>query len=270
VVVVIKESPKKYTSSRKDLLVISACSVCVTGILYFFGMQFLSVAYEYQLGHYIASTTVLDIIPLAFTHFFRGGPFMVPILLGIMGLGILGALVFSYCDRTPEDTLMGTKNTEGRPVLVKSMILVFIAAILMSLILPVVASIMAIGSGTSECSFCASPPISMKVTRSDNSTINLHMSLDHTGYSRVREISSKSLPLQIMVDDKDFSNQSVILEQGLTDTISSPEGVTDYTDGSSVTLSGPEITRNESTGRHIYVISYYDGNNPWVVVDTDV
>ncbi len=101
---------KKYTGSRKDLLVISACSACVTGILWLFSMHFLSVVYEYQLGHYITSTTVLDIIPLTFTHFFWSGPLMFLIILAIMGLGITGSLVFSYCDRTPEDTVTKTRE----------------------------------------------------------------------------------------------------------------------------------------------------------------
>jgi hypothetical protein len=94
--------------------------------------------------------------------------------------------------------------------------------------------------------------------------------MDYGGRSWGHAIPSQSQPMQIMVDDRDFSNQSVIQEQGLTDTISPPEGISGYTNGLSVTISGPEIARNESTGRHIYVTSYYDRNNPWVVIDTDV
>jgi hypothetical protein len=262
---------RKYTKSRKDLLVISACSGCVTGIFYLLGMLFLSVVYEYQLGHYIASTTVVDIIPLTFMHFFWSGPFMLLILLAIMGLGITGSLVFSYCDRTPEDSLAGTKTPGKKPVRIRIMIVVFIAAILMSIILPLGGGIVAVRSGTIPYSFCAPPnPVSMKVTRTDNSTITLQLSLDYGGHTRDRSIPIISQPLQIMVDDRDFQNQSIIRQQGLPDTINPPEGITQYTDGLSVTISGPDLVRNESLGRHVYVISYYDQDNPWVVVDTEV
>jgi hypothetical protein len=193
------------------------------------------------------------------------------ILLGIMGLGILGALVFSYCDRTPEDTPAGTKNPENKPVRVRTVIIVMLIAILMSIILPIGGGMAAVSSGTIPYSFCAPPnPVSMKVTRSDNSMITLQLSLDYSGHARDRSIPFTSQPLQIKVDDRDFSNQSLIRQQGLTDTISPPEGITEYVDGSSIILSGPELARNESTGRHIYVISYYNQQNPWVVVDTDV
>jgi len=265
---------RKYTQSCKDLLVISACSSCVTGIIWFFGMQFLNVIYEYSLGHYITSTTVLDIIPLTFTtvtHFFWSGPLLFLILLAIMGLGIAGSLVFSYCDRTPEDTLPNKKITGRKPVRVRTAIMVIIIAILMSMVLPLGCGMAAVRSGTIPYSFCApSNPVAMQVTRLDNSTILLQLSLDYSGHARDSSIPITSQPLQIMVDDRDFSNQSVIRQQGLSDTISPYEGITEYADGLSVTLSGPEIARNASTGRHIYVTSYYDQRNPWVVVDTHV
>jgi hypothetical protein len=262
---------KKYTASRKDLLVISACSGCVTGICYLFGMQFLTIVYEYQLGHFITSRSVWDIILLTLTHFFWSGAFMFLILLGIMGLGITGSLVFSYCDCTPEGTLPVTKNPGRKPVRVRTVIIIILIAILMSIILPLGGGMAVVSSGTIPYSFCAPPnPVSMKVTRTDNSTITLHLSLDYGSHARDRSIPVKTQPLQIMVDDRDFSNQSVIRQQGLSATINPSDGITEYVDGSSIILSGPELARNESTGRHIYVISNYDQNNPWVVVDTDV
>ncbi len=262
---------KKYTASRKDLLVISACSGCVTGICYIFGMQFLSVVYEYQLGHFITSRSVWDIIPLTLTHFFWSGPFMFLILLGIMGLGITGSLVFSYCDRTMEGTRPGTKNPGRKPVRVRTVIIVMLIAILMSIILPLGGGMASVSSGTIPYSFCApSNPVSMHVTRSDNTTITLQLSLDYGGHTRDRPIPFQPQPLQIMVDDRNFSNQSLIRQQGLFATISPSDGITEYIDGSSIILSGPELARNESAGRHIYVVSYYIENNPWVVVDADV
>ncbi|MFA6361931.1 hypothetical protein [Methanoregula sp.] len=262
---------RKYTNSRKDLLVISACSGCVTGIFWFFGMQFLNVVYEYQLGHYITSTTVLDIIPLTITHFFWSGPLMCLIILAIMGLGITGSLIFSYCDRTPEGTLPGTKNTGRTPVQVRTVIIAFIAAILMSIILPLGGDIAAISSGTNSCSQCGPwNPVSMTVTRTDNSTITLQLSMDYDGHAGNRLIPLQSQPLQILVDDRDFSNQSLIQDQDLSDTINPHEGITTYVDGSSVTLSGPDLIRSSSSGTHIYVVSYYNQQNPWVVVDTHV
>jgi len=262
---------KKYTGSRKDLVVISACSGCVTGIFWLIGMHFLSVVYEYQLGHFTTSTSVLDIIPLTFTHFFWSGPLMFLIILAIMGLGITGSLLFSYCDRTPEDTPPGTKNTGRKSVTVRTVIIAIIAAILMSIILPIGGAIAAISSGTNSCSQCGPwNPVSMTVTRTDNSTINLQLSMDYDGHTGSLLTPLQSQPLQIMVDDRDFSNQSLIREQGLSDTINPPEGITTYVDGSSVTLSGPELMRSSSSGTYIYVVSYYNQQNPWVVVDTNV
>jgi hypothetical protein len=262
---------RKYTNSRKNLLVISACSGCMTGIFWLFGMHFLSVVYEFQLGHYITSTAVSDIISLAFMHFFWRGPLLFLILLAIMGLGITGSLIFSYSDRTPEDILPGKKTAGRKPVRVRTALMVIIIAILMSMVLPLGGGMAAVSSGTIPYSFCApSNPVAMQVTRSDNSTIVLQLSLDYSGHARDRSIPVTSQPLQIRVDDRDFSNQSIIRQQGLSDTINPQEGITQYTDGLSVTISGPDIARNESTGRHIYVISYYNQKNPWVVVDTHV
>ncbi|MDO9326701.1 MAG: hypothetical protein Q7T80_17255 [Methanoregula sp.] len=262
---------RKYTGSRKDLLGISACSGCVTGILWLSGMHFLSIVYEYQRGHYITSTTVLDSIPLTFTHIFLSGPLQVLIIFATMGLGITGSLVFSYCNRAPEDTLPGTKNAGRKCVTVRTVMMAIIAAILMSIILPIGGDIAAISSGTNSCSQCGPRnPVSMTVTRSDNSTIALQLSMDYNGHAGSRLVPLQSQPLQILVDGRDFSNQSLIREQGLSDTITPPGGITTYIDGSSVTLSGPDLRRSGSSRTHLYVVSYYNQQNPWVVVDTNV
>jgi len=262
---------RKFTDSHKDLLVISACSGCVTGTVWLLGRHFFSVVYEYQLGHYITGTAVWDIFPRAFTHFFWSSPLMFLILLAIMGLEITGSLIFTYCDRTPEEIPSGKEIAGRKPIRVRTAIMVITIAILLSMVLPLWGGMAAVRSGTIPYSFCApTNPVAVQVTRSDNSTIILQLSLDYSGHARDRSIPVTSQPLRIMIDDRDFSNQSLIRQQGFSDTIYPQEGITQYAHGVSVTLSGPEIAWNESPGRHIYAISYYDQKNPWVVADTHV
>ncbi len=78
------------------------------------------------------------------------------------------------------------------------------------------------------------------------------------------------MPMQIRLDGKDLSTQSVIHRQGLQDVITPAEGITRYGNGTSVTISGPDVYRNGSTGQHLVVTSYYDADFPTVIADTYV
>jgi hypothetical protein len=256
--------------SRKDLIVVSACSSGAAGILWLYTLYFLSVYTEIQNRHFVTDALFRDTIFLSFTHLFWSGPFVFLILLGTLVLGIMGSLVFSLVI-PPQDDLPLAKNQGAVRVRSRIVIVVFITGMVLSFLLPLVLGIAAIGSCAEQRSQCGSMgPIVMQVTRSDSTTITLHISRDYSGRRPADLIPSTSRPLQIFVDDRDFSNQSLIQEQGLADTINPPEGILTYIDGSSVTLSGPELEGNRSSGIHLYVVSYFDPNNGYVVVDTNV
>ncbi len=255
---------------RKDLIVISACSTCAVGIVWLFSLYFLSVFPEFQTGHSIGGALVQDFIALSVSHLFWIGPFAFLILLGVMGLGIFGSLIFSCTIPPPEGRLPVRKKRGFIEVRSRTAGVVLIAGIITSFLVPVGFGIVEIGSCESSYTQCGVPsPVSMSVNRVGDSTIKLHISLDYSGHRSAFLIPVTSRPLQIFIDDRDFSNQSLIWGQGLTDTINPPEGITTYVDGSTVIISGPEIAGNSSSGRHIYVISYFDQENPIAVVDTN-
>jgi hypothetical protein len=257
--------------SRKDLIVISACSTCAAGIVWLFSLYFLSVSPEFQTGHSIAGAPVQDFIALSVSHLFWIGPLAFLILVGIMGLGIIGSLILSSFVHPPGDRQPVTKKQGEIQVRSRTVIIVLIAGMITSILVPVAFGIAAIGSCTAEDSYCGVPsPVSAAVNRAGDSTINLHISVDYSGHRSAGPIPVTYRPLQIFVDDWDFSNQSLIEKQGLPDKITPPGGIMTYVDGSTVTLSGPDLAGNSSFPRHIYVISYFDLEKPSVVVDTNV
>jgi hypothetical protein len=257
--------------SRKDLIVISGCSTCAAGIVWLFSLYFLSVSYVFQNGHSIAGAVVPDLISLSVSHLLWIGLFAFLILLGVMGLGIIGSLVFSTTIPSLENGLQVKKKRGEIQVRSRTVVIVLIAGTITSFLVPVAFGIVGIGSCETSYSQCGVPsPVSMNVNRVDGSTIDMRISLDYSGRRSAGLIPFTSRSLQIFVDNRDFSNQSLIRKKGLPDTINPPEGITTYVDGSTVILSGPDLAGNSSFPRHIYVVSYYDQENPWVVVDTNV
>jgi hypothetical protein len=256
--------------SRKDLIVVSACSSCAAGFVWLFTLYFLSVYTEFQNRHYISGSMFRDLVVVSLTHVFWSGLFAFLILLGIMGMGIMGSLIFSCIVDPPKDSLSIAKSrrtTGARSIVV---IFVLITGIVLSISLPLVFGIATTSSIASPYSFCAAgSPVTMDITRTDATTITLRISRDDSGRRLAGMIPVTSRPLQIFIDDRDFSNQSLIREMGLTDSINPPEGITAYADGSTVVLSGPEIAGNGSSGCHVYVVSYFDSEHPIVVVDTN-
>lgn len=257
--------------SRKDLIVISACSSCAAGFVWLFTLYFLSVYTEFQNGHYISGSMFQDLIVTSLTHVFWSGFFAFLILLGIMGMGIMGSLLFSCIVDPPGDRLSIAKSrriTGARSIVV---IFVFITIMVLSIFLPLVFSTTTTSSDATPYSYCAAgSPVTMDITRTDATTITLRISWKDSGRKLAGMIPVTSRPLQIFIDDRDFSNQSLIQMQGLTDTINPLGGITTYADGSAVVLSGPEIAGNSSSERHVYVVSYFDQQHPIVVVDTNV
>jgi hypothetical protein len=257
--------------SRKDLIVISACSTCAAGIAWLFSLYLLSVSPEFQYGHDVAGAPVQDFIALSVSHLFWIGPLAFLILLGIMGLGIIGSLILSSVVHPQGDRQPVTKTQGEIQVRSRTVIIVLIAGMITSFLVPVGFGIAAIGSCETEYSYCGVPSsVSATVNRAGDSTISLHISLGDYGRRSAGLTPFTSRPLQIFVDDRDFSNQSLIEKQRLPDTITPPEGITTYADGSTVTLSGPDLAGNSSFTRHIYVVSYFDREKPSVVVDTNV
>ncbi|MBN2254837.1 MAG: hypothetical protein JW736_03965, partial [Deltaproteobacteria bacterium] len=74
-----------------------------------------------------------------------------------------------------------------------------------------------------------------------------------------------SLPLHVEVDGLDLSNQSMISAQGLADTVTPPEGITCYTEGVTMTLSGPDLVVQGDRKPLINITSYYDPDQEWTI-----
>jgi hypothetical protein len=85
----------------------------------------------------------------------------------------------------------------------------------------------------------------------------------------VRKTSAPLPTLQILINEKDLSNQSAIARQGLDDTIDPPKGLI-YQEGASVILKGRDVTGNEtSPARLAVIITYPEKGNRAIIVDHD-
>jgi hypothetical protein len=114
------------------------------------------------------------------------------------------------------------------------------------------------------------PSFTVATYRIDNSSINLIVIgnfSNHESAGLRAQLYPSRKPMQIKIDDMDFSNQSIIQQQGLKDTINPPEGITRYGNDTSIIMSGADITPNGSIEHHIVVTSYYEQAFPTVILD---
>ncbi|PKL65198.1 MAG: hypothetical protein CVV32_04190 [Methanomicrobiales archaeon HGW-Methanomicrobiales-3] len=113
---------------------------------------------------------------------------------------------------------------------------------------------------TSECSFCADPMTdSAPAIRTGPDSIHIVMRPDAS-------IHHHQVPVvNIYVNDRDVSNQSLIAAADLAIVISPPEGLV-FADGSSVTLSGSGVAGNTSMPVHLQVVASYPDTGKRVAI----
>jgi hypothetical protein len=116
------------------------------------------------------------------------------------------------------------------------------------------------GLKPSECSFCADPLTdSAPAIRTGPDSIHIVMRPDAS-------IHHQQVPVvNIYVNDRDVSNQSLIAAAGLAIVISPPEGLV-FIDGSSVTLTGSGVAGNTSMPVHLQVVASYPDTGKRVAI----
>jgi hypothetical protein len=201
-----------------------------------------------------------------------------PILILFAGFGGLGGFLFARVRNYLTNTTPDLKIQRGNKDPTLNMFIILSVGIFLCLVFPAVVNLGLIMTGVEgnylgKC--IGSPEFSVTPSRSDETSVNLVLLGNYSGYESQElkaKFSPSQIPLQIIIDGKDLSNQSIVLQQGLSDTITPPEGITRYINGTSILLSGPDVRQNGTVGRHLIVTCYYA--NPYlyprVILDTYV
>ncbi|MFA5267439.1 MAG: hypothetical protein WC379_05665 [Methanoregula sp.] len=215
----------------------------------------------------------LSIFPLILLILFLG----FPMIILSAGLGWVGANRFLRVDNPQSDISkeMPEEQPNKKSNSQKTMLLCCLG-ILLCIGVPQCLNLLAIVAGFDDgyCDYFIPGPHSTIVTsRPDVSSINLMLIENYSGDEsqafRAR-LAPPQIPMQISIDGKDLSNQSVIRQQGLSDTITPPEGIIRYMNETTVLLTGPDIAQNGSAGRHVIVTSHYYPFFPVIILDTYV
>lgn len=268
---------RNFLDARNDVIIFSAAAGLITGLIWLFLVPLLTWynigngVYHNQIVSPINLVSIPALVPHLMGTFVENLPFFLVFFVSIAGLGAAGALCSLRGSHDSPNENLSPGTGMQKPYLRKNMMYVFIAGILLCILLPSCICIIGSVSGIMEVHSCdAWSPISMNVTRTGNETITFVMSRDFSGHAWARLSTPESRPLQVFVDGRDFSNQSVILGQGLTDTISPGDGINNYSKDSSFIIQGPNVRNDDGRKRDVVVISFYDRDNPWVIVDTVV
>jgi len=113
---------------------------------------------------------------------------------------------------------------------------------------------------TSECSMCAEPLTDFApATRTGPDSIHIIMRPDLS--KRYQQVPT----VNIYVNDRDVSNQSLIAASGLVIVINPSEGLV-FVDGSSVTLTGNGVAGNTSMPVHLQVVASYPDTGKRVAI----
>ncbi|MDD4136350.1 MAG: hypothetical protein PHT99_00455 [Methanoregula sp.] len=113
---------------------------------------------------------------------------------------------------------------------------------------------------TSECSMCAEPLTDFApATRTGPDSIHIIMRPD------LSKLYQQVPTVNIYVNDRDVSNQSLIAASGLVIVINPSEGLV-FADGSSVTLSGRGVAGNMSMPVHLQVVASYPDTGKRVAI----
>lgn len=270
---------REYYSSRNDAIFLGAGFGALIGVFFFFIVPLLPFYHILGCGDCSSYLSIQEINIASFlTLISKMGDFFVENYFGYLLIflpifiisGIAGALV--YWNRFRKSVKSYAEPPNKKQPSEKKLIVLFLAGILISVIVPLCVAILVAVSGFAGVSYCdVWYPLSVNVSRVDDSTMNVSVSQDFSHHFWVRYIHGEPRHLEIFIDGTNYSNQSIIREHGLGDTITPPEGIiNDYAEGSFATVSGPGIIRDNSKGRHVRIISHFDPAQPWTMADTYV
>jgi len=185
--------------------------------------------------------------------------------------GGMGAYLFSLIDQSPQNANQESEKKSGKMIGVRTTIILFIVSILLCMFIPLGICHAAGADRVDYFSYWGwGHSFDITASRPDASSINLIITGNYSYYYPAGSrnvIDMIRLPMQITIDGKDFSNQSVIRQQGLNDTMTPPEGISVYGNGTSILITGPDIIKNGSVGRHIVVTCISEHGRVRVIVD---
>jgi len=120
------------------------------------------------------------------------------------------------------------------------------------------------GSTAKECSFCAEWQTDIApAIRTGPDSVHIVMQPDTS-------IHHDKIPIvNIYLNEKDVSNQSLILASGIDAVISPPEGLV-FSSGSSVTLQGNAVAGNKTLPVHLQIIATYPDTGRRVVIGAQI
>jgi len=120
------------------------------------------------------------------------------------------------------------------------------------------------GSTAKECSFCADWQTDVApAVRTGPDSVHIVMQPDTS-------IHHNKIPIvNIYLNEKDVSNQSLIAASGIDAVISPPEGLV-FSSGSSVTLQGNAVAGNETVPVNLQIVATYPDTSRRVVIGAQI